>query len=460
MAYTIEFSSGTGLQGASDDIYYVVRDTVNNSEPKFRYLLRVTIDSVVIGTFKQLPNNSNAAAFLIQNIVNDYVKQDADIWEIGTTTTNVFADNNNALKTVSLEFGYEKALTQNDAPTQTFLPALNTSLKVINGSLRSQLVDSNEANSASNYAISGSTKQFLSVVPPDADGIYHQDIITNQSGALAFLNGDDVGSADSGFFHVTYYNDSGAVMNTGYFTNTPTQGGFVPAASLTDSKSLLYIRCFPKNLEIQTVDTNLKPSNNANFSYYDVQAASSTTLSGNESSAKYRFHNLCNTRYNIQNVDMSNSEYFLYWWNEVGGVDNLLLDGASQISQSVKRTTYRTIGNNAFLAGAGVTFKSPPQQGGLKSAKNLTTTTLTLNTREQNPERLNYLIQSLVNSPSVYIRMPNSMQQPLYNVSSDTIPIVKCVVVDTQMKYNSSISDKLSSYTITIEISKRKPTIL
>ena len=157
---------------------------------------------------------------------------------------------------------------------------------------------------------------------------------------------------------------------------------------------------------------------------------------------------------------MSNSEYFLYWWNEVGGVDNLLLDGASQISQSVKRTTYRTIGNNAFLAGAGVTFKSPPQQGGLKSAKNLTTTTLTLNTREQNPERLNYLIQSLVNSPSVYIRMPNSMQQPLYNVSSDTIPIVKCVVVDTQMKYNSSISDKLSSYTITIEISKRKPTIL
>ena len=67
MAYTIEQSSAQtpNVQGVSDDIYYVVRDTVNNGEPKFRYLLRVTIDSVVIGTFKQLPNNANSAAFIV-----------------------------------------------------------------------------------------------------------------------------------------------------------------------------------------------------------------------------------------------------------------------------------------------------------------------------------------------------------------------------------------------------------
>ena len=466
MAYTIEQSSAQtpNVQGVSDDIYYVVRDTVNNSEPKFRYLLRVTIDSVVIGTFKQLPNNANSAAFLIQNILNDYVKQDANIFE-QTTGGNPFATNNNALKTVSLEFGFEKALTEDDAPTQTFLPSLNTTLKIVNGSLRSQLLNSSVNNEVTNYNFDGTTKQFISVVPPGKDGVYHQDVNLNQSGALAFLNGDDVGSPNSNYFHVTYFNDAG-VMSTGFLQNVAANGGANPIAGLSDEDSLIYFRCFPKNLELQNLTQSLKPSNNANFTHYDIQVSNSSTLSGNEKSAIYRFHNLCNTRYNIQDVNMSTSEYFLYWWNELGGVDNLLLDAASQVSQNVKRNTYRTIGNNAFYAGAGTAFSAPPQQGGLKSAKNLTTTTLTLNTREQNPERLNYLIQSLVNSPSVYIRMPDvsndvvNIQQPLYGVNSNTAPIVKCVIVDTQIKYNSSISDKLSGYTITLEISKRKPTVV
>ena len=43
MAYTVDQSSGTGLQGAWDDIYYVVRDTTNYNAPKFRYILKVTI---------------------------------------------------------------------------------------------------------------------------------------------------------------------------------------------------------------------------------------------------------------------------------------------------------------------------------------------------------------------------------------------------------------------------------
>ena len=46
MAYTVDYSSGTGVLGAADDIYYVVRDTTNYNEPKYRYLLKVTINSV------------------------------------------------------------------------------------------------------------------------------------------------------------------------------------------------------------------------------------------------------------------------------------------------------------------------------------------------------------------------------------------------------------------------------
>ena len=147
----------------------------------------------------------------------------------------------------------------------------------------------------------------------------------------------------------------------------------------------------------------------------------------------------------------------MHWWNEVGGIDNLILDGASQVQQSMKRTSYRTIGNNAFGAGIADGYSKPPQQGGKKAGKNLTTTTLTLNTREHNPDRLNYLIQSLVNSPTVFINMPVNLQQPLTDVNT---AVVKCYVEDVQIKYNSSISDKISSYTITVEISRRKLTVI
>lgn len=455
MSYSLVQSSGTGVQGAADDIYYLVRDTTNVTEPKYRYLCRITIDSVVIGTFKQLPNDSNSAVFLIQNIVNDYVKQDNDKFELGISdATKIFSTNTNAFKTVSVELGYEKATTINDAPVQTFVGSLNSTFKLINGTLRSQLKNSNQSNSAFKYQLSIATDQFLSAIKP-IDSVYHQDVIEGQIGSMSFLNGDDISSFPS-YLHVTYYTEAGVAINTGYFTNDTPQGGKAPAASLTDVQSLIYFGCFPKNLETQSIDTNLRPSNNTNWSYYDVQAANSTTLSGNQKSAKYRFHKLCDTRYNI--IDgISTSEWSLHWWNEVGGIDNLILDGASQVQQSMKRTSYRTIGNNAFGAGIADGYSKPPQQGGKKAGKNLTTTTLTLNTREHNPDRLNYLIQSLVNSPTVFINMPVNLQQPLTDVNT---AVVKCYVEDVQIKYNSSISDKISSYTITVEISRRKLTVI
>ena len=163
MSYSLVQSSGTGVQGAADDIYYLVRDTTNVTEPKYRYLCRITIDSVVIGTFKQLPNDSNSAVFLIQNIVNDYVKQDNDKFELGISdATKIFSTNTNAFKTVSVELGYEKATTINDAPVQTFVGSLNSTFKLINGSLRSQLKNSNQSNSAFKYQLSIATDQFLS----------------------------------------------------------------------------------------------------------------------------------------------------------------------------------------------------------------------------------------------------------------------------------------------------------
>jgi hypothetical protein len=463
MAYTVEQDSGTGVQGVADDIFYVLQDTTNYADPKYRYLVRLTIDSVVIGTFKQLPNSANCAVFRIQDIISDYVQQDETILRLGQydsddslSLTTIFALNEKAIETVSVEFGYEKAATVNDAPVQTFLPALDTTLKAINGSLRSLNSNSNTANSVSQYELTDSTGRLLSVVTPNSNNQIEQWVLEGQFGALSFLNGDDVGSDDCNYFHVSYFTAAGVALNTGYFTNNPTYGGVVPAAGLTDEQSILYFGAYPKNLELQNIDANLRPSNNATWDYYEVQAASSTTLASNEASVVYRFNKFCDTRYNQTLSETSiPSEYFLSWWNDVGGIDNLLCDGASNVTQSIQRNSFRSMGGNAFKASGTVPYSKGSQEGGMTSVGNLTTTSITLNTRENNPTNLNNLIMSLVNSPRVYL-YSTSLQQPSLPKSLNWS---RCIVKGAQIGYKTALNDKISNYTIEIEISRRKPNV-
>jgi hypothetical protein len=356
---------------------------------------------------------------------------------------------------VAVDFGYEKAADANSAPVETMGAAAQATFTVVNGSLRAQTASTTTSNSSSNFALTNSGGQFLSCIPA-RDAVYNQYVVEGQFGALAFLNGDDVGSDDCNYFHVTYKNAAGVTLTTAYFTNDTAQGGKAPAASLPIKSSLLYFGCFPQNLESQTISAPLKPSNVSNtWAYYDVQAASSTTLSGNEASAIYRFHKMCNTRYNKVPTDNKfPGKYYLCWWNSLGGVDNLVFDGASKVMQQVKRETYYSIGGNAFNAGNTTDYNRRSTEGGTTSSGNQTTTSITLNTREQNPKDLNDLIQSLVSSPRVYI-YSDGLQQPI--VLGKGQAFLRCVVTDMSVSYKTAINDKVANYTITVQLSRRRP---
>lgn len=457
MAYTVDQSSGTGVQGAYDEIFYVVRDTVNYNAPKFRYIARVTIDGAVVGTFKQLPNNNNSAVFFIEQIVASYVHQDENVELLGILqpdgslmTTKIFVTNQDAIKTVTVEFGYEKAADANSAPVETMIAPLATSLKVINGSLRNQTIDSNGTNAAGEFALSNPFDSLLATTTKNY-------VSKGQYGALAFLNGDDVGSDNCAYFHVTYYTAAGAAIVSGYFTNDTAQGGKAPAAGLTDPNTLLYIGCFPGNLEAQAIDTTIRPSNVSNWAYYELQAASSTTLAGNQASQAYKFYDTCKTRYNniFTPPNKFPGQYCLSWWNNIGGVDNLILDGASKVMDQIKRETFYSIGGNAFNAGNTVDYNKRPSEGGTTSSGNQTTTSIILNTREHNPEMLNELMQSLASSPRVYVYVIGSLQLP--SVIGKNSAYVRCVVSDISINYQTAINDKISSYSVTINISRRRP---
>ena len=461
MAYTVDQSSGTGLQGAWDDIFYVVRDTINYNAPKFRYILKVTIDGVVIGKFKQLPNNNDCAVFDIGGIVSPYVYQDENIGRLGLLlpdgspgTTKIFATNEDAIKTVTIDFGYEKAVDADSAPTETMGAAAQTTFKVINGTLKQQTADIDDANSATNFGLN-SNGNLLSVVP-FVGGEYAQYVINGQYGVMAFLNGDDVGSPNSDYFHVTYKTANGVTLQTGYFQNNSTNGGYTPAAGLSDERSLIYFGCFPGNLQAQGIDTNLRPDSVANWDYYEVQAASSTTLSGNESSAVYKFYKLCDTRYNKISTASNRypAEYYLYWWNEQGGVDSLLMDGASQVVQNITRENFTQIGGNAFTAGGTTKYQRRASEGGMTTASNTTITQVTLNTRAVNPEHFNQLIESLVNSERVYLYTTAIQQSKILGKSP---AFVRCVVVDQSVSYKTEINDKVANYSVTVQISRKAP---
>ena len=456
MAYTVNQST-TGVQGALDSLIYVVNDSTNTGEPKYRYVCRVTVNGTAVIKLKQLPNNNSSAVFDVANIVQSYVYQDMNPYQLGLydldgtlSTTTIYGRNTEALNTVTLRFGYEYATTDNDPPVETLLPATDTEVVVVNGSFAnatdSYPLPSSQAN---DYKLNASTKLLLSDIA-DYNG-QHICIVADQEGirsygALAFLNGDDVGSTGSSYLHVTYYNES-TQLNTGYLQNNATNGGWSPSTGGTDAQSLLYVGIHPANLQSQGITSNLKPSNNTGYTHYIAQFASSTTLSGNETSVPYKF-----VRTDCGKFWVAGSAYTLHWWNSKGGIDNIPCAGKSVERQDMRKEEYRTSGGNSFDAnGTSTLYSKRSMEGGKRSTRVRTTTSLQLSIQTGNMNITTPLIQSLMNSERVYLSGSSKFG---LNVDSATTGIVQVYVTDVQKDYLKSENEPIQSYTVNVELSR------
>ena len=463
MAYTLEQST-TGVQGVADELIYVVKDSTNTGELNYRYVCVITDGGTELLRLKQLPNNASAAVFNIQSIVSNYVEQDESPYRLGgfnldgdLSTTTIFATNTEALKTITVGFGYEFSVAAGDVPTVTLVPALDTEVICVNGNFLESTQVAPVANAAQDYKLTTSSKLFLSDVNNtnlEQDVLYNTNITTGlQYMALAFLNGDDVGSTGSSYLHFSYFNGATA-LNTGYIQNYPTTGGTTPTTGLADVQSLLYVGVGTANLSFQSIDTSLRPSDagNVGWTHYLVQWSSAITLSGNETSTSYKFNRVTCGKY-ITNEQM----FSLHWWNSKGGVDNLLVTGKVMESQEMDKKDYRTSGGNSFSAnGSGTEYKRQPWQGGKKSTNVLTTTSLQLTTQGGTPDNLTPLIKSLLNSERVYLS-GNSFWGN--NTKSETAGIVQAYVKDRNLQVLTNINDGAISYKIEVEISRRRANV-
>jgi len=459
MAYTVEQTT-TGVQGAWDELIYVVHDAGQIAQPNYRFVCQVTINGAVVISMKQLPNNGGAAVFEISDIAKAYVQQDEMPFGLGSTLLNgnydptkIFALNTSALITVTTNFGYEYTVTAGQPPVEVIEPGTTQSVFVVNGSF--QTSNSNLpllTNAANQYKMLADRKYFLSDAALGYGTLVRYPVqystFYKSRAALAFLNGDDVGSSGPAYMHITYYNEN-TLLGTGYIENSTANGGKAPAAGLTDEQSLLYVGTGPLNLDAQTIDNTLRPSQHTGWTHYDIQMASSTTLAGNERSIIYRFERLPCTRF-------MDSNYQLYWWNSKGGVDALPFTGKSMQSQEMKKSAYRTSGGNSFSAtGIGYNdYIKKSYQGGMRSGRIQTTTTLELSTANGDPEILKPLIQSLLNSERVYL---NGRDLGFSEPTGQFEGTVQVVVRESQIRYTKAVNDGLESYKVNVEISRRRP---
>ena len=463
MAYTVNQET-TGVQGAADDLIYVVKDTTNTGEINYRYVCSVRVGGVEVIQLKQLPNNLSAAVFNTRSIASNYVFQDENPYQLGrygtdgsTDLTKIFATNTEALKTVTFRFGYEYSATAADIPVVTLDALTDTDVIVVNGNFVTPVESSPViGSSAGNYALTGTSKLWLSDLY-SIEGTIKTSVLYsssfNSNATLAFLNGDDVGSTGSNYVHVSYYNGA-TPLNTGYFTNDTAQGGKAPAASLTDRQSLIYVGVGTFNLSSQTIDADLKPSavGNSGWTHYDVQMADSVSLSGNETSALYRFDRVTCGKY-VQDDQI----YSLHWWNSKGGVDNLPMLGKVTESQSMDKKDYRTSGGNSFSAdGSATDYVKQSWEGGKRSAKVHTTTTYELTTIGGSVDQLTPMIRSLLNSERAYLSGKSlfgaNAKQPTSGGG-----VVQAYIKDTRVQYSSGVNDQAKSYKVMVEISRLRP---
>ena len=460
MAYTLEQST-TGVQGAADDLIYVVKDSTNTGELNYRYICIIKEGATELIRLKQLPNNAGATVFNIKSIVSNYVEQDECPYRLGQvdlngnlSLTTIFSTNTKALVTFSIEFGYEFSVSAGDVPTVTLEPSLNTDVICVNGNFLTSTQTAPNVNAALDYKLIGGGASFLTDVRASH---MHQDVLfegkKKQYIAMAFLNGDDVGSTNSDYMHVSYFNETTALLS-GYIQNEPPSGGAIPAAGLSDSQSLLYVGVGTGNLDSQVIDSSLKPSaiGNANWTHYIVQMASSTTLAGNESSLQYRFNRVSCGKY-----INDNQIFCLHWWNSKGGVDNLGVFGKVKESQEIDKKDYRTEGGNSFNAdGASTEYIKQPWEGGKKSTNVLTTTSLILTTLGGTPDNVTPLVKSLLNSERVYLSGKSFWGNNSENTSSG---VVQVYITDKNLDFLTNINDGAISYKINVEISRRRANV-
>jgi hypothetical protein len=371
MAYSIT-QKPNQLAAANSPMVFILKETTGSiiNAAKFRYIAQIYISTTNATTWEQkakiklYKNQADVGIVDISKIVSTYLQTqeknvgnqesiDGSIHSIGITdTSNAYSQNTSQFIGVKIVGGYEKAADANSSPEETLnldneiiysipasTPYTKTSSNIggldIDGT-NNPLTGYIPNNVGKRFLTNAPTVQFVRGSSTAADNI---DELT-----VAFIqNGLVTDGAAIGRIYIKYYDSSGvAIAGTSggstvhYFTNDTASGGKGTADDMKNS--LLYFGCGTANLEEQEDEPDAKPSNFANWAYYEIYG---TNALGNAiETAKYYFYRY-GSGASVDDRHQSCTRYDnvrLAWVNRLGAWDYMNFRGKSVESVDIRKS--------------------------------------------------------------------------------------------------------------------------
>jgi hypothetical protein len=247
------------IKGDSDEV----------SEPKFFYLVELSVDGGVVAKFKYPPNPAGVVLADLSRIIESYLNPTI-LNASNVAYSNLPASGNNLFSPSNLLVKYcTVSITEYFAASATTSPTAGATASVSFMAFLSKNTFINKSGIDYNvYAPLISTAKFLTNSPRQLP------IRVGEAYTLAFLNSSTIGtSADRVTF--TFYDSAGVSLGSSSLTIAG-GGGVAPASHSVASQNnvITYVGCGMKNLEVCST-ASFKPSTYPTLAYYTVQLRSS-----------------------------------------------------------------------------------------------------------------------------------------------------------------------------------------
>jgi len=421
---------------------------------KFRYICDIYIDtgsgSTKVARLKQLPNAENVGIFDISRIVNSFLYP--TLVNQGITTNSIhtlplgdlgdpFSLNDSSLETVICKFGEEFATTATGSPTVHADRHTETARYAFQASV--------PYNAGVNYAFgdfisNGTTKRFLTYMPDYSIQGQTIKVSNNEWRTMTFLN--DSATCQINRLYVQIFNSSGVKLNSNdYFENTNANGGANPSSEVdTDPERLLFVGVGVKNLNIQTLVSDMQISGHATAAYYEVFG---TNASDTQKTTKYRFE-----------LDGNDCKYPMKqftWLNRLGGWDYFSFKKKDVKTLNIKRTKMKEPLGTFNAA----TYAENSFDRGSKTLKADAVYSESANTDYLSEIQAEWL-EGLFTSNNVYLI---DTEQDIYTqatgttISADAPNVIPVVITSATFVKKTSVNDQCKiQYTMEYEYSKEQ----
>jgi hypothetical protein len=334
---------------------------------------------VLLSTMKAPPNNANAAAFNVREVVIGAFEQE----EPPVPTVNVMEASGDG-RAIQLVAYSEYATVANGPLVQT--PSASVDLLFVNGAIRTYM-DIYATNDSADFALKNTGGRILTV-HDEAGQALEMEVTDLSKLSLKFIHNSAFDSIPT-YLYVQYYQADGTTLTGGAFT--------VPTISDIPDSLVSWLHIGPLTLEVQSANASLRPSANTGWAYYDINFTNSAAnASGFERSRVYRFRLLASCVEGYQRQEF-------YWMNRHGGWQTLYIQGRMKHESRINRANYKRMRGNYGNASNTNDFTYNRNDRGrssvLKSVETSYQVTTGLMTNTQSLQ-----LQDLMQSRNVYVR--------------------------------------------------------